>query len=395
MKKNFIFLFLFTILFFCQPLRNSFGEEKIVIKDPRSVCVIVNRDSNDIAFMDLKTKKIIGKVFLGKWVNPHMAAMTPDGRRVVTGGTRANKAYIIDVATMKLIKTIPVDIAPEHLAITPDSRFYYQGNPDGDSVSIIDLVSLKLIKNLRGFAEPLNITFIPDGSKAYVANYGAHWVGVIDVKRHELLKKIRISEVPGVSKLDPKKYLSEIRGISNASITRDGRYLYAADGDLGVVGVIDTREDKVITVIKVGADPWRAYPSSDGTKMVVPNNGDETISIIDIKKNKVIATLEAGPDMVGVNFSNNKAFVISNSSSFVYVYDLKKLKPAGRIKIGTNLELQTAATGADGEKMYLTSATDHSLYIIDGKTNAFERVPDVGLYPWGSFVLEGRDNYCH
>lgn len=390
MKNIFWLLFVSTFLF---PL--SAVSEEIIIKDPRSVVVIVNRDSNDISFMDLKTKKIIGKVFLGKWVNPHMAVMTPDGRRVVTGGTRANKAYIIDVATLKLIKSIPVDTAPEHLAITPDSRFYYQGNPDGDSVSIIDLVSLKKIKTLRGFAEPLNITFLPDGSKAYVANYGAHWVGVIDVKRHELLKKIKIVDIPSRSYLDPGKFLSEIKGISNATITRDGRYLYAADGDMGVVSVIDTREDKVIATIKVGADPWRAYPSPDGTKMVVINNGDETVSIIDVKKNDVIATFEAGPEMIGVNFSNDKAFVISRTSSFLYVYDLKSLKPAGRIKIGTGLELETATTDPQGNKLYLTSSRDHSLYIIDGKTHEIERVSDVGLYPWGAFILEGQDNYCH
>ena len=390
MKIIYLLLSIFLLSF---PL-NSFSEE-IIIKDPRSVAVIVNRDSNDLSFMDLKTKKIVGKVFLGKWVNPHMAVMTPDGRRVVTGGTRANKAYIIDVATLKLIKSITVDTAPEHLAITPDSRYYYQGNPDGDSVSIIDLVSLKRLKNIEGFAEPLNITMLPDGSKAYVANMGAHWVGVIDVKRHELLKKIRIGKVPERSKLDPGKFLGEINGISNATITKDGRYLYAADGDMGIVGVIDTREDKLITTIKVGANPWRAYSSPDGTKMVVVNNGDETVSIIDIKTNSVIATFEAGPEMIGVNFSNDKAFVISRASSFLYVYDLKSLKPAGRIKIGTGLELETAATDPQGNKIYLASSRDHSIYIIDGKTHAIERVADVGLYPWGAFILEGQDNYCH
>lgn len=98
-------------------------------------------------------------------------------RYVVTGGTRANKAYVIDVATLKLLKSIPVGLAPEHLAFSPDGRYYYQGNPDGDSVSVIDMVSMTEIKRIEGFAEPLNITFTPDGSKAYVGNYGAHWVG--------------------------------------------------------------------------------------------------------------------------------------------------------------------------------------------------------------------------
>src|SRR5713101_6535706 len=107
------------------------GAQSPVVKitDPTSVVMIVHRDSNDISFMDIKTKKIVGKVFLGNNVNPHMVMMSPDGRYVVTGGTRANKAYIVDTATLQLVKVIPVDFAPEHLAFSPDGRWYYQGNP--------------------------------------------------------------------------------------------------------------------------------------------------------------------------------------------------------------------------------------------------------------------------
>jgi YVTN family beta-propeller protein len=257
-----------------------------------------------------------------------MVMMSPDGRYVVTGGTRANKAYIIDSHTLELVKVIPVDIAPEHLSFSPDSRWYYQGNPDGDSISVIDMQSLTKIKTIPGFAEPLNVTFTPDGSKAYVGNYGAHWVGVVDVRRHELAKKIQVAAMPGVAKLDPSKYLGEIKGINIATPTPDGRYLYAADGDLGMVGVIDTREDRVIKSIQVGKDPWRVYMSHDGKYAITPNNGDETISIIDVKANKVAATLEAGPNMTGVNFAAGKAFVISSTSGFVYVYNMSSLRPA-------------------------------------------------------------------
>src|SRR5436190_8298017 len=316
---------------------STMAQNDVKITDPTSVVMIVNRDSNDLAFMDIKTAKIIGRVFLGNNVNPHMVMMSPDGRYVVTGGTRANKAYIIDVRTLKLVKVINVDIAPEHLAFSPDSRWYYQGNPEGDSISIIDMQSLTKIKTMPGFAEPLNVTFTADGSKAYIGNYGAHWVGVVDVRRHELLKKIQIKEVPGVAILDPDKYLGEVHGIDIAMFGPDGRYLYAADGDLGFVGVIDSREDKVVKTIKVGKDPWRIYMSHDGKYGITPNNGDQTISIIDLKTNRVAATLEAGPNMTGVNFAAGKAFVISSTSGFVYVYDMNTLRPAGRMKIGTNI----------------------------------------------------------
>lgn len=368
--------------------------EGAVIADPTSVVMIVNRDSNDIAFMDIKTKKLVGKVFLGNNVNPHMVMMSPDGRYVVTGGTRANKAYVIDVANLKLVKTIPVGLGPEHLAFSPDGRFYYQGNPDGDSVSVIDMVSLSVIKTIEGLVEPLNITFTPDGSKAYVGNYGAHWVGVIDVKRHELLKKIQIAEVPGIAKLDPSRYLGEIKGISNATPSSDGRYLYAADGDLGVVGVIDTRDDKVIKVIRVGKDPWRAYSSHDGKYAITVNNGDETISIIDTRTNTVAATLESGPGMTGVNFAAGKAFVIS-ATGFVYIYNMQTLKPAGRIKVGTNIQIETATTDTAAGKLYLADSTENAVVVIDAKTEAVEKITNVGLYPWGTHVMDSKDNYCH
>jgi YVTN family beta-propeller protein len=369
--------------------------QEVKITDPRSVVMIVNRDSNDISFMDIKTHKMVGKTFLGNNVNPHMVMMSPDGRYVVTGGTRANKAFIIDTRTLQLVKVIPTDIAPEHLSFSPDGRWYYQGNPDGDSISVIDMQSLSKIKTIPGFVEPLNVTFLPDGSKAYIGNYGAHWVGVIDVRRHELLKKIQVAPPPAVSKLDPEKYLGEIKGINIAAPSNDGRYLYAADSDLALVGVIDTREDRVIKTIRVGQDPWRIYMSHDGRYGITANNGDETISIIDTRTNSVAATLEAGPDMTGINFAAGKAFVISSTSGFVYVYDLGSLKPAGRIKIGTNVQLETATTDTADEKLYLAESTNHEIVIIDARTHAIERVRNVGLFPWGTHIMDSKDNYCH
>jgi YVTN family beta-propeller protein len=377
-------------------VRAAFGAKaEIKITDPRSVVMIVSRDSNEIGFMDIKSHKMVGKVFLGNNVNPHMVMMSPDGRYVVTGGTRSNKAYIIDTATLQLVKVIPVDFAPEHLAFSPDGRWYYQGNPEGDSITVIDMVSLSKVKTISGFKEPLNVTFTPDGSKAYVGNYGAHWLGVVDVRRHELMKKIQLADTPAFAKLDPDRYYADIKGINVAMFSPDGKYLYAADGDLDVVSVIDPREDKVIKVIRVGKTPWRIYMGHDGKYAITPNNGDQTISIIDLKANKVAATLEAGPDMVGVNFAGGKAFVISHSTGFVYVYNMETLRPAGRIKIGTNVNLETATTDTADQKLYLGDSTENAVVIIDAKTEAIEKIYNVGLFPWGTHIMDSKDNYCH
>ena len=85
------------------------------------------------------------------------------------------------------------------------------------------------------------------------------------------------------------------------------------------------------------------------------------------------ATLEAGENMTGVNFAAGKAFVISSTSGFVYVYDMKTLRPAGRIKIGTNIQLETATTDTKDEKIYLADSTENAVVIIDAKTEAVRK----------------------
>jgi len=133
----------------------------------------------------------------------------------------------------------------------------------------------------------------------------------------------------------------------------------------------------------------------DGKYAITPNNGDQTISIIDLNSQKVAATLEAGPNMTGVNYAAGKAFVISSTSGFVYVYNMQTLKPAGRIKIGTNIQLETATTDTAEQKIYLAESTTHSVVIIDAKTEQFEKITNVGLFPWGTHVMDSKDNYCH
>ena len=322
--------------------------------------------------------------------------MSPDGRYVVTGGTRANKAYIIDSRTLELVKVIPTDIAPEHLSFSPDSRWYYQGNPDGDSISVIDMQSLSKIKTISGFAEPLNITFTADGSKAYVGNYGAHWVGVIDVRRHELLKKIQIADVPGVAKLDPARYLGEIKGINIAAPSLDGRYLYAADSDLGVVGVIDTRTDKVIKVIRVGKDPWRIYMNHDGKYAITANNGDETISIIDLKKNEVAADARSRPGYDRRQLRRGEGLRHQFHQRFCLCLQYVELEAGRPYQAGYE---HSAGNGDDGcRRPEALPCRVHDERSRDHRCKDGSRLNVSAMsvcIPWGTHIMDSKDNYCH
>jgi YVTN family beta-propeller protein len=253
------------------------------------------------------------------------------------------------------------------------------------------------VQRVEGFFAPHGFSVLPDGSKVYVSSIGAHEVAVLDANGR-MLKRLAIGKVGRVAARDPQRYLSEIKGIVNPTLTRDGAFAYAADSDAGMLAIIDTRTDKIVKTLKVGEQPWRAYNSPDGRWMLVPNNGDSTVSVIDTASQKVVAQLNAGSEMTGVNFAagGSKAYVISRGDSTVYVFDMQTFRMVTRLKIGTGLALETAATTADGTKIYLASSSDDAVYVIDAQTDRVTRIANVGRYPWGVSILASASaNYCH
>ena len=363
--------------------------------DPQSVVFVTNRDSSDVAVIDMKTNKVIDRIDCGTCCNPHMTMATMDGKRLVTTGTQKNYAVIVDLPS-GVVKKVRLGIAPEHFVISHDGKWAYIGDMEEGAVSIVDVVNGKEINRIHGFYEPHGFSMLPDMSKVYVSNLGAHEIGVIDAKSQKLIKNVYIGHSHVLASFNLDKRLSEINGIVNPTLTPDGRYIYAADGDSNQVAVIDTRTDVVVKTIPVGGNPWRAYASPDGTKVVVPNNGDQTISVIEVKSNKVVTTFPGGEGMTGVNFVNGgkKAYIISQPESAVYVIDMEKYKELKRIKFGEGLMLETATTTADGKSVYLACSTNNSVYVIDGATDKYTRIPDVGLSPWAVEII-GGNSYCH
>jgi YVTN family beta-propeller protein len=366
--------------------------------DPKTLVFVANRDSSDIAVIDTRTDQVIRRIALGKFANPHMAMLSHDGKKLLVSATGRDRFLVVDLATEAIERTIETGQAPEHFAITMDDRFAYVGNMEDSTVSVIDLKEGKEVRRLKDFFEPHGFSVLPGNDKLYVSNFGAHEIRAVEIPSQQLAKRLAIGDVHRAAIRDPERYQSELKGIANPTPTIDGRFIYAADGDVGVVGIIDTETDRVIKTLKVGEAPWRAYASPDGRFMMVPNNGDETISVIDVKTQEVVTTLQGGAGMTGINFTQGgkKAYIISGEEGAVSVYDMATFKRVNRLKLGANLSLETGATTVDGLKVYVASSTDDSVYVIDSTTDQVKRIANVGRFPWGITILGAASpNYCH
>jgi YVTN family beta-propeller protein len=375
--------------------RLSAHTKSITDYDLKTLAIVVNRDSSDVTVIDPATDTIIKRIALGEYTNAHMAMLNHDGKKLIISATGRDRFLVVDLVTGQVDHTIVTVKAPEHFDATPDGRRAFVGNMEDSTVSIIDVHEGREIQRLTGFFAPHGFSVLPDGSKVYVSNHGAHEVAVLDGR---MLKRLAVGDVSRVAARDPQRYLSELNGIANPTLTRDGAFAYAADSDAGELAIIDTRTDRVVKTLKVGSQPWRAYNSPDGRWMLVPNNGDSTVSVIDTTSQKIVAQLNAGSDMTGINFAagGRKAYVISRGDSAVYVFNMKTFGLVTRLKIGTNLALETAATTADGTKIYLASSSDDAVYVINAQTDQVTRIADVGRYPWGVSILASASaNYCH
>ena len=366
--------------------------------DLKTLAIVVNRDSSDVTVIDPVTDTIIKRIPLGEYTNAHMAMLNHDGKKLIISATGRDRFLVVDLVSGKVEHSIVTGKAPEHFDATPDGRRAFVGNMEDSTVSMIDVHEGREIQRITGFYAPHGFSVTPDGSKVYVSSHGAHEVAVLDAHSGRMLKRLAIGEVGRVASRDPQRYLSQLNGIANPTLTKDGAFAYAANTDAGVVAIIDTKVDKVVKTLKIGEQPWRAYNSPDGRWMLIPNNGDSTVSVIDTTSQKIVAQLNAGADMTGVNYALNgsKAYVISRGDSTVYVFNMQTFGMVARLKLGTNLALETASTTADGTKIYLASSSNDSVYVIDARTDQVKQITDVGRYPWGVSILAAASpNYCH
>ena len=365
--------------------------------DPKNLAFVNSRDSSDLTLIDTTTDTVVRRIPLGEYSNSHMAMVSHDGKKILVSATGRNRFLVVDIATGKIEKTVVTGHSPEHFDMSPDGRLAFVGNIQDSTVSVIDLHEGRELRRVSGFYEPHGFSVLPDGSKVYVSSLGAHEVAVLD-PTGLMRKRLAVGNVGRFAARDPQRYLSEIKGVVHPTLTKDGNFAYAASSDSGELVIIDTRTDRVLKTMKIGDQPWRPYLSPDGRWMLVPNNGDSTVAVVSVESQKIAAKLNAGTEMTGVNYAldGSKAYVISRGDSTVYVYDMKTFGLLTRLKIGVNLALETAATSADGKKVFLASSTNDSVYVIDATTDRVSRIADVGHFPWGVHIYgSASGNYCH
>ncbi len=355
---------------------------------------VPNRNSSNVAIIDADTDTLVATVKVGNV--PHQVAVSDTLGKMIASNTEDNTISVINLKTLKPEATIRLGNEPEHMEIAPNGAIAAVGNIGEGTVSLIDLRADREIRRIAGLHEPHNMTFSPDGKLLYVGNLGANFVSVIDVAKGKVIDEIPVGDEQQLAALPGGQ--DDHQGVINVTRTVDGRLGFAAHGDGDVMAVIDLRTRRKLKTLKLGDLPWRAYTTADSRYMIVPNNGDQTVSIFSTTSPfREVARLRGAADMTGVNtgWFESVAFVISRGEGKLVMLDLEKMQNAGEIDFGKDSTPETGVTNPEGTKLYVALSGRNAVAVIDTRARKLIKyIKGVGEEPWGAHMV-GALNYCH
>jgi YVTN family beta-propeller protein len=278
---------------------------------------VANRISSDIAVLDAQTG-VEEKRLLGGRGTSYLT-LSPDGAKIYAthiypnaskqptdGGNRSvpeSEITVIDVARAVVQDRIPLHAVAGvfHAAFSADGRLgavaeYHPKNlvplahleHGGAFAYTLTLfgadvgkpVELPLDELERYASQPFGVAIAPDKSRIYVTCGGSEMVKVVDI--HRLMQFIRTHPRPQ-------------SGSFAQDLSASGNYVVAS--------------------IAVGHNPRGLALSNDGSKLIVANRLEDTLSVIDTRTNRVASTIPmAGPKKISVLRHGEQTFYTARQS---------------------------------------------------------------------------------
>jgi YVTN family beta-propeller protein len=128
---------------------------------------------------------------------PEGIDLAPNGREVWSAHSRDGGVSVIDVPTKKVTHTINVGTKRSNrIKLTPDGKLALISDIDAGELVVLDTATYKEFKRIPLGKSPEGVLITPDGSRAFVAVTGDNHVAVIDLKTWQVSKTLSTGTGP-------------------------------------------------------------------------------------------------------------------------------------------------------------------------------------------------------
>jgi YVTN family beta-propeller protein len=109
--------------------------------------------------------------------------VSPDGRELWAAGSRDGTVSIINLEQKKVVETLDVQTKRSNrLKFTPDGRLVLTTDLDAGELRVVDVATRKVTKKIPLGKMVEGILMQPDGARAYVAVNGDNYIAIVDLK---------------------------------------------------------------------------------------------------------------------------------------------------------------------------------------------------------------------
>ena len=212
--------------------------------------------------------------------------------------------YRIDVSTLAVDQVIRVGAVPKYVATSPDGKLVLVSDWCSYALSVVDTASAREIKRIPLGPYARGIAVTPDSGTAYVAVMGDTRIAAVNLRTYAVGWINRVGSGPRHLVLDPA-----------------GRYLYVTLNGEGDVAKIDLRTGLVVARVATGQAPRSMAISADGQSLYVVNYSSGTLSKVNAATMQVVQTVDTGYHPIGVTYDPQSGDVwVANYSGTLMVF---------------------------------------------------------------------------
>jgi YVTN family beta-propeller protein len=276
---------------------------------------------------------------------------------VVVANMGENTATVLDVASRRVLATLPTGVGPHEVAVSHDGQWavvsnYGQKQPGGNSLTLIDLeaVAVKATIDLGEYRRPHSMAFLPGDSLLAVTSETSKKVLIVHPGRGVVVTTIETTA--------PASHM--------LALTADGRRIYTSNVAAGSITEQDVSARTALRSINVAPVVEGIAVTPGGEQVWVGSNKERTVSIVDTKTGTVIDTIGGFgmPYRMAITPDGKTAVVTDPPKSNVLIYDVASRKLRFTVPIPSEGVLGTAEfAGSASPEGIILSRDGHTAYV--------------------------------
>ncbi len=246
---------------------------------------VAGEGGNTVSIIDLKERKRIAQVSLGKYHRPHGIDVNPVTGDLLISSENPDQLIVVDVNRKRVARTFDTKGRTSHI-VTSDANgeWAYVSNARSSNVAAIHLKTGETILIPAG-DRPEGSVLSSDGKTLYVSNRDSNEITAIDTAKKKMTFRIETCREPARI------------GLSSD----DETLIYSCISDQQV-GFADVASRKQVALVDLEGSPVSLTTSPDGKYAFAGAQNQDTVYVISIAERRIArkfkTTPGAGPDPI-------------------------------------------------------------------------------------------------